>query len=55
MESSKLPCANFYLDRPMALTIWNTKDSVFEGLRFLQAQMWYVLAPKFGDKVNFPG
>ncbi|KAJ5439353.1 polygalacturonase, partial [Penicillium daleae] len=34
--------ADLYLDRPMVLTIWDTKDSVFEGIRFLQAQMWTV-------------
>lgn len=32
--------ADLYLDCPMAHTIWDTKDSVFEGVRFLQAQMW---------------
>ncbi|KAF8756389.1 Glycosyl hydrolases family 28, partial [Rhizoctonia solani] len=26
--------------KPHSLTIWKTKDSVFEGLRFVQSQMW---------------
>lgn len=26
--------------RPHALTIWGAKKSVFEGLRFVQSQMW---------------
>ncbi|KAL4884225.1 exopolygalacturonase B [Aspergillus karnatakaensis] len=29
-----------YPNRPMALAIWGAKDSVFKGLRFVQAQMW---------------
>ncbi|KAF9002228.1 pectin lyase-like protein, partial [Hymenopellis radicata] len=28
------------IGRPHSLTIWDTKDSVVEGLRFLQPQMW---------------
>lgn len=31
-----------YPHRPHALTIWKTKDSVFQGIRFIQSQMWYV-------------
>lgn len=31
-----------YPRRPHQLTIWKTRNSVFEGLRFLQSQMWYV-------------
>lgn len=34
-----------YPGRPHALTIWETRDSVFEGLRFVQSQMWYVSFP----------
>jgi len=26
--------------RPHALTIWKTQDSVFDGIRFVQSQMW---------------
>jgi hypothetical protein len=26
--------------KPHSLTIWKTKDSVFEGIRFVQSQMW---------------
>ncbi|CAE6538634.1 unnamed protein product [Rhizoctonia solani] len=26
--------------RPHALTIWNTKNSIFQGIRFVQSQMW---------------
>ncbi|CAE6427277.1 unnamed protein product [Rhizoctonia solani] len=26
--------------RPHALTIWNTKNSTFQGIRFVQSQMW---------------
>ncbi|KAB2572844.1 Glycoside hydrolase family 28 [Lasiodiplodia theobromae] len=29
-----------YPHRPHQLTIWETYDSVFEGLRFVQSQMW---------------
>lgn len=29
-----------YPNRPMGLTIWNAKDSLFEGLSFVQSQMW---------------
>jgi len=29
-----------YSHRPHALTIWNTRDSIFTGLRFVQSQMW---------------
>ncbi|OCL01446.1 glycoside hydrolase family 28 protein [Glonium stellatum] len=29
-----------YPHRPMGLTIWNAKDSTFQGLRFVQSQMW---------------
>jgi galacturan 1,4-alpha-galacturonidase len=29
-----------YPHRPQALTIWNTRDSIFTGLRFVQSQMW---------------
>jgi galacturan 1,4-alpha-galacturonidase len=29
-----------YPHRPQALTIWNTRDSTFTGLRFVQSQMW---------------
>ena len=29
-----------YPRRPHALTIWETTDSVFNGLRFVQSQMW---------------
>ncbi|KAH8197763.1 hypothetical protein TruAng_008052 [Truncatella angustata] len=29
-----------YPNRPMGLTIWGAKDSVFSGLTFLQSQMW---------------
>lgn len=29
-----------YPNRPHAITIWETYDSVFEGLRFVQSQMW---------------
>jgi len=29
-----------YPNRPMALSIYGAKDSVFEGLRFVQSQMW---------------
>ena len=32
--------ASNYPHRPQALTIWNTHDSVFTGLRFVQSQMW---------------
>jgi hypothetical protein len=31
-----------YDRRPHQITIWETYDSVFEGLRFVQSQMWYV-------------
>jgi galacturan 1,4-alpha-galacturonidase len=31
-----------YPRRPHAITIWETKDSFFEGIRFVQSQMWYV-------------
>lgn len=31
---------NNYPGRPHALTIWESKDSLFEGLRFVQSQMW---------------
>jgi galacturan 1,4-alpha-galacturonidase len=27
--------------RPHALTIWNTHNSTFTGIRFVQSQMWY--------------
>jgi hypothetical protein len=30
----------------MALTIWNTRNSIFQGLRFIQSQMWYVHSDK---------
>lgn len=26
--------------RPHQITIWETYDSIFEGLRFVQSQMW---------------
>ncbi|PMD45405.1 glycoside hydrolase family 28 protein [Hyaloscypha variabilis F] len=29
-----------YPHRPHALTIWNSRDSIFTGLRFVQSQMW---------------
>ncbi|KZV96901.1 glycoside hydrolase family 28 protein [Exidia glandulosa HHB12029] len=29
-----------YPRRPHAITIWGAKDSLFEGLRFVQSQMW---------------
>ncbi|QSZ32202.1 hypothetical protein DSL72_001774 [Monilinia vaccinii-corymbosi] len=29
-----------YPNRPQALTIWNTTNSIFKGLRFVQSQMW---------------
>ncbi|EIN11435.1 pectin lyase-like protein [Punctularia strigosozonata HHB-11173 SS5] len=29
-----------YPGRPHAITIWKTRDSIFEGLRFVQSQMW---------------
>jgi galacturan 1,4-alpha-galacturonidase len=32
--------ASNYPHRPHALTIWNTRDSVFTGLKFVQSQMW---------------
>lgn len=32
--------ASNYQGRPQAITIKDTKDSVFEGLRFVQSQMW---------------
>jgi galacturan 1,4-alpha-galacturonidase len=31
--------SNLTPDRPMGLTIWNSEDAVFEGLRFVQSQM----------------
>lgn len=34
---------NNYPGRPHQMTITGTSDSVFEGLRFVQSQMWYVL------------
>ena len=34
-----------YPRRPHQLTISDTEDSVFEGLRFVQSQMWYVAPP----------
>jgi galacturan 1,4-alpha-galacturonidase len=30
-----------YPRRPHAITISKTTDSLFEGLRFVQSQMWY--------------
>ncbi|KAH8810842.1 glycoside hydrolase family 28 protein [Xylogone sp. PMI_703] len=32
--------ASNYPNRPHALTIWKTTNSLFEGLRFVQSQMW---------------
>ncbi len=29
-----------YPHRPHQITIWKTRDSVFQGLRFVQSQMW---------------
>lgn len=29
-----------YPRRPMAITIWETTNSVFSGLRFINSQMW---------------
>ena len=34
----------------MALTIWNTRNSIFQVLRFIQSQMWYV----FTDEIILP-
>lgn len=34
---------NNYPGRPHQITISGTTDSVFEGIRFVQSQMWYVL------------
>lgn len=31
---------NNYPGRPHQITIWGTSDSVFEGIRFVQSQMW---------------
>lgn len=31
-----------YPRRPHAMTVANTTDSVFQGLRFIRSQMWYV-------------
>jgi hypothetical protein len=31
-----------YPRRPHALTVANTTNSVFHGVRFLRSQMWYV-------------
>lgn len=33
---------NNYPGRPHQLTITGARDSVFEGIRFVQSQMWYV-------------
>lgn len=32
-----------YPGRPHALTVANTTDSTFQGLRFIRSQMWYVI------------
>jgi galacturan 1,4-alpha-galacturonidase len=32
-----------YPRRPQAITIWKTTNSVIEGLRLVQSQMWYVV------------
>lgn len=37
---------NNYPGRPHQITITGTKDSVFEHLRFVQSQMWYVAASR---------
>lgn len=29
-----------YPRRPHATTIWNTRNSIFQGIRFVQSQMW---------------
>ena len=34
-----------YPGRPMAITIWETTNSVFEGIRFVQSQFWYGSRP----------
>lgn len=34
--------ASNYPGRPHALTVANTTDSVFRGIRFIRSQMWYV-------------
>lgn len=31
-----------YPRRPQAITIWKTTNSIIEGLRLVQSQMWYV-------------
>jgi hypothetical protein len=39
-KSSATGLAKKLVERPMALTIWNTRNSGFQGLRFIQSQMW---------------
>lgn len=43
---------NNYPGRPHQLTIWGTEDSVFEGLRFVQSQMWSVQYTDYVVKKN---
>jgi len=31
-----------YPNRPQALAIYKATNSIFQGLRFVQSQMWYV-------------
>ncbi|CAE6417581.1 unnamed protein product, partial [Rhizoctonia solani] len=37
--------------RPHALTIWNTKNSTFQGIRFVQSQMWVMTVAHSEDVI----
>ena len=38
-----------HVGRPMGLTIWKTRNSVFKNLRFVQSQMWYATRRDNGE------
>lgn len=42
--------ASNYPHRPHALTGWKTRHSIFQGIRFVQSQMWY--AENEGDPIG---
>ena len=39
---SYIGSASNYPGRPHALTVANTTNSIFQGLRFIRSQMWFV-------------